>query len=216
MEYVANRLGLVFVKVNGPALGHDVTLARSGRGAERDRARRRSRSSTSRFEMGNNVMLYLDDIQHTHPELLQKFISLCDAQRRIEGVWNGQTRTYDLRGKKFCVVMAGNPYTESGEAFQIPDMLANRADTYNLGDMLGGKEELFALELPRERADLEPGARAARHARPGGRAQARAHGAGRGGPDRPSSRTATRRAELDEIVGGAAAPVARAATCCCR
>ncbi|MEZ6077713.1 MAG: AAA family ATPase [Pirellulaceae bacterium] len=25
MEYVANRLGLVFVKVNGPALGHQVT-----------------------------------------------------------------------------------------------------------------------------------------------------------------------------------------------
>ena len=25
MEYVASRLGLVFVKVNGPALGHDVT-----------------------------------------------------------------------------------------------------------------------------------------------------------------------------------------------
>ena len=41
--------------------------------------------------------------------------------------------------------MAGNPYTESGEKFQIPDMLANRADTYNLGDILEGKEDLFAL-----------------------------------------------------------------------
>jgi hypothetical protein len=97
------------------------------------------------LEMGNNVMLYLDDIQHTHPELLQKFISLCDAQRRIEGVWNGRTRTYDLRGKKFCIVMAGNPYTESGARFQIPDMLANRADTYNLGDILEGKQDAFAL-----------------------------------------------------------------------
>ena len=97
------------------------------------------------FEMGNNVMLYLDDIQHTDPELLQKFISLCDGQRRVEGVWNGKTRTYDLRGKKFCVVMAGNPYTETGERFRIPDMLANRADTYNLGDILDGKEHLFAL-----------------------------------------------------------------------
>ena len=65
----------------------------------------------------------------------------------IEGVWRGRTRTYDLRGKKFCVVMAGNPYTESGEKFTIPDMLANRADTYNLGDILGGKEEQFALRL---------------------------------------------------------------------
>jgi hypothetical protein len=50
-----------------------------------------------------------------------------------------------MRGKKFCVVMAGNPYTESGEKFKIPDMLANRADTYNLGDILDGKGDLFAL-----------------------------------------------------------------------
>jgi hypothetical protein len=41
--------------------------------------------------------------------------------------------------------MAGNPYTESGARFQIPDMLANRADTYNLGDILDGREEAFAL-----------------------------------------------------------------------
>ena len=95
--------------------------------------------------MGNNVMLYLDDIQHTHSEFLQKFISLCDAQRRIEGVWRGRTRTYDMRGKKFCVVMAGNPYTEAGEKFQIPDMLSNRADTRNLGDMLSGYEDAFAM-----------------------------------------------------------------------
>ncbi|HEY0038305.1 MAG TPA: hypothetical protein VGB66_16515, partial [Longimicrobium sp.] len=97
------------------------------------------------LEMGNNVMLYVDDIQHTHPEFLQKFISLCDGTRRIEGVWRGGTKTYDLRGKKFCVVMAGNPYTESGEVFKIPDMLANRADIYNLGDVLGGMEDAFTL-----------------------------------------------------------------------
>ena len=76
---------------------------------------------------------------------LQKFISLCDGTRRIEGVWRGKTRTYDLRGRKFAVVMAGNPYTESGEAFKIPDMLANRADIYNLGDVLGGMEDTFLL-----------------------------------------------------------------------
>ena len=70
--------------------------------------------------MGNNVMLYLDDIQHTSPELLQKFISLCDAQRRIEGVWNGRTRTYDLRGKKFCVVHGGQPVHRVGRALPDP------------------------------------------------------------------------------------------------
>ena len=144
MEYIANRLGLVFVKVNGPALGHSVHSLDPAE-APNATARQEVEKINLGFEMGNNVMLYLDDIQHTHPELLQKFISLCDAQRRIEGVWKGRTRTYDMRGKKFCVVMAGNPYTESGESFQIPDMLSNRADVYNLGDVLHGKEDLFAL-----------------------------------------------------------------------
>ncbi|RKH60736.1 DNA repair ATPase [Corallococcus llansteffanensis] len=144
MEYVASRLGLTFVKVNGPALGHAVTSLDPAE-APNATARQEVERINLSFEMGNNVMLYLDDIQHTDPELLQKFISLCDGQRRVEGVWNGQTRTYDLRGKKFCVVMAGNPYTETGERFRIPDMLANRADTYNLGDILDGKEELFSL-----------------------------------------------------------------------
>ncbi len=144
MEYVAGLLGLVFVKVNGPSLGHEVRSL-DPEEAPNATARQEVQKINLAFEMGNNVMLYLDDIQHTHTELLQKFISLCDAQRRIEGVWNGRTKTYDLRGKKFCVIMAGNPYTETGDRFQIPDMLANRADTYNLGEVLDGKDELFAL-----------------------------------------------------------------------
>ncbi len=144
IEYVAARLGLVFVKVNGPALGHDVTSLDPAE-APNAAARQEVERINLAFEMGNNVLLYLDDIQHTSPELLQKFISLCDGQRRIEGVYKGRTRTYDLRGKKFAVVMAGNPYTETGERFRIPDMLANRADTYNLGEILDGKDDLFAL-----------------------------------------------------------------------
>ena len=144
MEYLANRLGLVFMKINGPALGHAVRSLDPAEAANAT-ARQEVNKINLALEMGNNVLLYLDDIQHTHPELLQKFISLCDAQRKIEGVWRGRTRTYDLRGKKFVVCMAGNPYTESGETFQIPDMLANRADVYNLGDILGGKGELFSM-----------------------------------------------------------------------
>jgi hypothetical protein len=137
MEYVANRLGLTFVKVNGPALGHEVRSL-DPEDAPNASAREEVRKLNFALEMGDNLMLYIDDIQHTHPEFLQRFISLCDAQRKIEGVWNGQPKTYDLRGKKVCVVMAGNPYTESGGRFRIPDMLANRADTYNLGDIVGG------------------------------------------------------------------------------
>ena len=146
MEYVAARLGLAFVKVNGPALGHDVTSLDPAE-APNATSRQEIEKVSLALEMASNVMLYLDDIQHTSPELLQKFISLCDAQRKIEGVWRGRTRTYDLRGKKFCVVMAGNPYTESGETFRIPDMLANRADVYNLGDVLSGKGDAFAMSF---------------------------------------------------------------------
>ncbi len=144
MEYIANRLGLIFMKVNGPALGNQVSSLDPNE-AKNATAREEVQKLNLALEMGNNVMLYLDDIQHTNPEFLQKFISLCDAQRKIEGVYRGRTRTYDLRGKKFCVVMAGNPYTESGEKFQVPDMLANRADTYNLGDIIGGSDDVFEL-----------------------------------------------------------------------
>ncbi len=144
MEYVASRLGLIFMKINCPSLGHDV-MSLDPATAPNATARQELEKLNLGLEMGNNVMLYLDDIQHTHPEFLQKFISLCDGTRRIEGVWKGNTKTYDMRGKKFCVVMAGNPYTESGEVFKIPDMLANRADIYNLGDILGGMDEQFGL-----------------------------------------------------------------------
>ena len=143
MEYIANRLGLIFMKINGPALGHSV-VSFDPEQAPNATARQELEKLNLAFEMGNNVMLYIDDIQHTNPEFLQKFISLCDGSRRIEGVWKQKTKTYDLRGRKFCVIMAGNPYTESGEVFKIPDMLANRADIYNLGEVLGGMDEVFA------------------------------------------------------------------------
>ncbi|CAL67593.1 DNA repair ATPase [Christiangramia forsetii] len=146
MEYIANRLGLVFMKINGPAIGHEVTSVDPDSGTN-SAAREELKKLNLAFEMGNNVMLYLDDIQHCNPEFLQKFISLSDGTRKVEGVYNGKSRTYDLRGKKFCVIMAGNPYTESGDKFRIPDMLANRADIYNLGDIIGDTAHLFRLSL---------------------------------------------------------------------
>ncbi|WP_367322628.1 DNA repair ATPase [Streptomyces sp. HUAS ZL42] len=146
MEYVADRLGLILVKVNGPALGHTVTSLDPAE-APNATARQEIEKINFALEAGNNTLLYLDDIQHTSPELLQKFIPLCDATRRIEGVRNGEPRTHDLRGKRFAVCMAGNPYTESGARFRIPDMLANRADVWNLGDVLTGKQDAFALSF---------------------------------------------------------------------
>ena len=142
MEYVASRLGITLVKINGPALGHQVTSLDPSE-ARNASAREEIEKLNLAFEMGDNVMIYLDDIQHTNPEFLQKFIPLCDGTRKIEGVFKGEAKTYDLRGRKVAVVMAGNPYTEVGGKFQVPDMLANRADTYNLGDILGGHQEVF-------------------------------------------------------------------------
>jgi hypothetical protein len=146
IEYITNRLGLTFVKVNCPSIGHDQVSLDPAQ-AINATAEKEIEKINQSFEMGNNVMLYLDDIQHTNPEFLQKFISLCDGSRRIDGVWKGKSKTYDLRGKKFAVVMAGNPYTESGESFKIPDMLSNRADIYNLGDTLSGCESEFAMSF---------------------------------------------------------------------
>ncbi|BBA98047.1 hypothetical protein RVR_4082 [Actinacidiphila reveromycinica] len=140
VEYVASGLGLALVGVSGPALGSGTTSLDPDRAPDAA-ARRELEKVRLALEMGSNVLLHLDDIQHASAEFLQKFIPLCDAQRRIEG----PEGAYDLRGKRFAVCMAGNPYTESGALFRVPDMLANRADVWNLGDVLTGREELFAL-----------------------------------------------------------------------
>ena len=79
--------------------GHDITSVDPA-ATKVGTARQELEKLNLAFEMGNNVLIYLDDIQHCNPEFLQKFISLCDGQRRIEGVWRGQTKTYDFRGKK--------------------------------------------------------------------------------------------------------------------
>lgn len=146
MEYLAKTMGLHFVKVNGPTIGHSITSIDPVE-AKTSGEREELKKINLAFEMADNVMLYLDDIQHLSPEFLQKFISLADGQRKIDGIFEGESKTYDLRGKRFCIIMAGNPYTESGSKFQIPDMLANRADVYNLGDVIGDTEHLFNLSL---------------------------------------------------------------------
>src|SRR5690606_5688704 len=78
MEYIANRLGIIFMKINGPAIGHAVTSLDPA-AAPNAGAREEIEKLNLAFEMGDNVMIYLDDIQHCHTEFLQKFISLCDA-----------------------------------------------------------------------------------------------------------------------------------------
>jgi hypothetical protein len=143
MEWIADRLGLLIVKVNGPALGNDTTSLDPA-DAPNAAARAEVEKINLAFQLGRNVMLYLDDIQHTSPMLLSRFIPLADATRRIEGVVDGEPTTFDLRGKRFCVVMAGNPYTTGGGRFEMPDMLVNRADVFNLGDVSGEHGDAFA------------------------------------------------------------------------
>ncbi|HEX2224159.1 MAG TPA: DNA repair ATPase, partial [Thermoanaerobaculia bacterium] len=58
MEYVANRLGLVFMKVNGPALGHGVKSLDPAE-APNATARQEVEKINLALEMGNNVLLYL-------------------------------------------------------------------------------------------------------------------------------------------------------------
>ena len=158
MEYLAHRLGLVFVKINAPAMGHAVTSL-DPQEAPNAAARDEVNKLNLALEMGDNVMILVDDIQHANPEFLQKFISLCDGQRRIEGVWRGQPKTYDMRGRRLVVCMAGNPYTESGEKFKIPDMLANRADTYNLGDIIGETAPAFRMSYMENAVTSNPSLR---------------------------------------------------------
>ncbi|WP_051944593.1 DNA repair ATPase [Streptacidiphilus rugosus] len=143
LEYVAERLGLLMVHVDGPALGHGTTSLDPSLAPDAA-ARREVEKMVFALEAGSNVLLHLDDIQHVSTELLEKFIPLCDAQRRIEAVSDGRARSFDLRGRRFAVCLSGNPYAGNGHRFQVPDMLANRADLWNLGEVLSGHQELFA------------------------------------------------------------------------
>ena len=64
MEYVCNRLGMIFMKINGPAIGHNVTSIDPTE-ATNAAAREELEKLNLAFEMGDNVMIYVDDIQHT-------------------------------------------------------------------------------------------------------------------------------------------------------
>jgi ATPase involved in DNA repair len=146
LEYLAARLGLLNVHVDGPALGSGTTSLDPGHAPDAA-ARREVEKIVFALEAGSNVLLHIDDIQHVSAELLQRFVPLCDAQRRVEAVSDGAARSFDLRGRRFAVCLAGNPYTANGRRFEIPDMLANRADVWNLGEVLAGHQELFALSF---------------------------------------------------------------------
>src|SRR5690606_34549040 len=88
MEYLAATMGLHFVKINGPTIGHRIYSIDPSE-ATTSGARSELEKLNLSFEMEDNVMLYIDDIQHCSPEFLQQFISLADGQRKIDGIFNG-------------------------------------------------------------------------------------------------------------------------------
>ncbi len=144
MAWLADRLGMLMVKVNGPALGTDTTSLDPA-AAPNAAARAEVEKVNLALRFGRNVMLFIDDVQFTSAEFLSRFIPLADATRRIEGVADGDAITFDLRGKRLAVVMAGNPYSSGGSRFDLPDMLVNRADVHNLGDVADEHDQDFAL-----------------------------------------------------------------------
>jgi hypothetical protein len=112
MKYIADRLGMIFVRINCSALGHGVTAldpATAGNSA----ARQELEKLNLGLLMGNNVMLYLDDIQHPHPEFLQKFIALADGTRRIEAVMWEDTKWLNDILKKMDLLIAAETVRET-------------------------------------------------------------------------------------------------------
>ena len=134
VEYICDLLGFALVRISGPALGRSVTSLDPAAAPDATSAAELVKLNRG-LAMGSNVVIYVDDIQHTSAEFLQKFLPLCDASRRIEGVIDGAPVTFELAGRRVAVVMAGNPYGSDGTEFRIPDMLANRANIHNLGDI---------------------------------------------------------------------------------
>ncbi|MCD7935253.1 MAG: DNA repair ATPase, partial [Tannerellaceae bacterium] len=63
MEYLASVMGLTFVKINGPTIGHSITSIDPSE-AKTSGAREELKKINLSFEMADNAMLYLDDIQH--------------------------------------------------------------------------------------------------------------------------------------------------------
>jgi len=57
MEYVANRLGLTFMKINGPALGHDVVSLDPAEAPNATAAEEVKKLNLA-LEMGDNVLIY--------------------------------------------------------------------------------------------------------------------------------------------------------------
>ena len=145
MEYIANRLGIVFMKINGPAIGHGVTSLDP---AEAPNAAAREEIERLNLALGNGRQRDAVSWTTSSTPIRSCCRSSFRCVMRLERSKASATVRHAptiLRGRRVAVVMAGNPYTESGERFQIPDMLSNRADVYNLGEIIGDSADAFEM-----------------------------------------------------------------------
>ncbi len=143
VEYLAWRLGLLLVTVNGSRLGTAVTSLDPVI-APHVFARQELEKLQFALAIGDNVLLLVDDIQYCHPEFLQALVPLADRRRPMEGVWPGQIRTYDLRETRFGLILAGSLDLQ-GTIPNLPPALLQRVDICSLGRIPQGQESLFAL-----------------------------------------------------------------------
>jgi len=134
VEYVAHRLGLALISIDCASLGSQVTSLDPAL-APHAQARQELVKLNFAFLIGNHVMLFLDNVQHSHPEFLQTWLT-----RSLVGVWKNRTVTYQL-GKSFSIVMAAEL------PLKIPETLLNRVEVHNLAYFALAKEELFNLSF---------------------------------------------------------------------
>ena len=159
-------------------------------------------------------MLYLDDIQHTSSELLQKFISLCDGAAQGRGRVEGPHAHVRPARQEVLRRHGGQPVHGDGRRASRSRTCSRTAPTRTTSaTSSAASEDLFASSYLENALTSNSVARAARDARARRRAEARAAGArrgraahrararllgggGRGDPSRPAAH--------DGVPGGAA------------
>lgn len=134
IEYVAYRLGLIYVRIDCSLLGAQVT---SLDGASDTIARHELEKIHFALVMGQQVLLFLDHAHASSPEFLQKLVG-----REVVGIWKNQPITYRLDQQRFALVIAANLGTES-----LPESLLNCLQVVNLAYHVLEHEREFAQSL---------------------------------------------------------------------
>ncbi len=154
MEYVASRLGLVFMKVNGPALGSRRPLARSERGAQPD-GQARGRQDQPRARDGQQR----DALPRRHPAHAPRALAEVHLAVRRAATRRGRVerKDPDLRSPRQEVLRGdgGQPVHRVRRALPDPGHAREPRRHVQPGRHPGGQVRQLRAELHRERAHLE-------------------------------------------------------------